>query len=120
LSGKVKDPAQYVGHPFAISDYDAVVITALAMTMAKSTTPTAYNGFITKVTAPGGTVVRSYRDGLAAIKAGKKIQYVGASGPLVFNKYHSAGRAFAYDTYDPASKSMKVVSVIPGSALAGG
>jgi branched-chain amino acid transport system substrate-binding protein len=120
LGGQVKSPSQYVAHPYAISDFDAVAITALAMTMAKSTSPSTYNAFITKVTAPGGKVVRTYADGLAALKAGQKIQYVGASGPLIFNKYHSAGRAFSYDVYDPASKSMKPVSVIPGVALNGG
>jgi branched-chain amino acid transport system substrate-binding protein len=120
LAGKVKDPGQYVGQPYAISDFDAVAITALAMTMAKSTSPTVYNADITKVTAPGGTVVHTYADGLAAIKAGKKIQYVGASGPLIFDRYHSAGRAFSYDVYDPAAKAMNPTAVIPGTALLGG
>jgi hypothetical protein len=90
------------------------------MTMAKSTSPATYNADVVKVTTPGGTVVHTYADGLAALKAGKQITYVGASGPLVFNKYHSAGRAFSYDVYDPANKSMKAVSVIPGTALNGG
>jgi branched-chain amino acid transport system substrate-binding protein len=120
LGSKVKNPSQYVGHPYAISDFDAVAITALAMTMAKSTSPATYNADVVKVTTPGGTVVHTYADGLAALKAGKQITYVGASGPLVFNKYHSAGRAFSYDVYDPANKSMKAVSVIPGTALNGG
>lgn len=120
LAGQVKDPGQYVGQPYAISDFDAVAITALAMTMAKSTSPTVYNADIPKVTQPGGTVVHTYADALAALKAGKQIQYVGASGPLVFNKYHSAGRAFSYDVYDPKAKAMKPVKVIPGSVLNGG
>jgi hypothetical protein len=120
LGAKVKNPDQYIGHPYAISDFDAVAITALAMTMAKSTSPSVYNADVTKVTAPGGTVVHTYAQGLAALKAGKKITYVGASGPLVFNKYHSAGRAFSYDDYDAANKSMKAVTVIPGTALNGG
>jgi hypothetical protein len=64
-------------------------------------------------------VVHSYADGLAALKAGRTIQYVGASGALIFNKYHSAGRAFAYESYDPADKSMKSSFVIPGTALNG-
>jgi ABC-type branched-subunit amino acid transport system substrate-binding protein len=120
LSGPISNPAQYVGHPYVISDYDAVAITALAMTMAKSTNPSVYNPYIVKVTAPGGTVVHTYADALAALKAGKTIQYVGASGTLIFNKYHSAGRAFSYDVFDPAIKSMKPVAVIPGTALIGG
>lgn len=120
LGSQVKNPGQYVGQPYAISDFDAVAITALAMTMAKSTKPSDYNAYVTKVTAPGGTTVHTYADGLAAIKAGKTITYVGASGPLVFDKYHSAGRAFSYDVYDAPSKSMKAVSIIPGTALNGG
>ena len=120
LSSQVKNPGQYVGQPYAISDFDAVAITALAMNLAKSTNPSAYNAYVTQVTAPGGTVIHTYAEGLAAIKAGKKITYVGASGPLVFNKYHSAGRAFSYDVYDPTNKSMKPVTVIPGIALNGG
>ena len=121
LGGKVKDPSQYVGQTYAISDYDAVNITALAMVEAKSTSPGVYNGFITKVTAasPGAVVVHGYAEGLAALKAGKKIQYVGASGPLVFDAYHSAEREFSFDVFDPATKSMKPETIIPGSALSG-
>jgi ABC-type branched-subunit amino acid transport system substrate-binding protein len=120
LGSQVKNPAQYVGQPYAISDFDAVNITALAMTMAKSTTPSVYNADIPKVTQPGGTVVHTFATALAALKTGKTIQYVGASGPLVFNKYHSAGRAFSYDVYDPKAKAMKPTTVIPGTALNGG
>ena len=122
LGSQVKNPDQYVGHPYAISDYDAVNITALAMVMASSTDPTKYNTLITKVTAEssGAVVVNSYADGLAALKDGKVIQYVGASGPLVFDQYQSAGRAFSYAVYDPATKSMISKTVIPGTALLGG
>lgn len=118
---KVQNPSQYLQHPYAIADYDAINITALAMVEAKSTAPTAYNKFIVKVTAPsaGATVVHSYAEGLAALKAGQQIQYVGAGGSLPFNRYHSAERAFSYDTYDPAGKSMNPVTVIPGSVLNG-
>jgi branched-chain amino acid transport system substrate-binding protein len=119
--GKVKDPGQYAQHPYAIADYDAINITALAMVEAKSTAPADYNKFISKVTAvtSGATVVHSYAEGLKALKAGQQIQYVGAGGTLPFNQYHSAERAFSYDTYDPASKSMNPVTVIPGSVLNG-
>jgi branched-chain amino acid transport system substrate-binding protein len=121
LGGKVKDPAQYVQHPYAIADYDAVNITALAMVEAHSTDPAVYNKFIVKVTAaaPGAVQVHSYAVGLAALKAGKHIQYVGAGGLLAFNKYHSAERSFSYDSFDPATKSMIPVTVIPGSVLNG-
>jgi branched-chain amino acid transport system substrate-binding protein len=118
LGGKVQNPAQYDQHPYAIADYDAINITALAMTEAHSTSPAAYNKFIVKVTAaPGAVQVHSYGQGRKELKAGKQIQYVGAGGTLPFNQYHSAERAFSYDNYDAASKSMTPVLVIPGSAL---
>jgi ABC-type branched-subunit amino acid transport system substrate-binding protein len=120
-SSQVKDPGQFTGHPYVIGDYDAVNIMSLAMTAANSTSSKTYNSFITKVTdqSSGATVVHNYADGLAALKAGKTIQFVGASGALIFNKYHSAGRAFSYDDYDPATKNMTSSSVIPGTALIG-
>jgi ABC-type branched-subunit amino acid transport system substrate-binding protein len=119
--GKVRSPSQYLQHPYAIADYDAINITALAMVEAKSTAPAAYNKFIIKVTAaaPGSVPVHSYAEGLTALKAGKQIQYLGAGGTLPFNQFHSAERAFSYDTYDAASKSMTPVTVIPGSVLNG-
>jgi hypothetical protein len=121
LGSPVQTPGRFVGNPYAIGDFDSVIITALAMVAANSTSPQAYNSFITKVTdqSPGATVVHNYANGLAALRAGKTIQYVGASGPLVFNPFHSAGRAFSYEDYDPAAKSMKTSSVIPGTALNG-
>jgi len=99
-----------------------VNIMALGMVAANSTSPQTYNSFITRVTdqSSGAAVVHNYAEGLAALRAGKTIQYVGASGPLVFNKYHSAGRAFSFDVYDPANKSMKPIKIIPGSVLNGG
>ena len=121
LSSKIPNASQYLGHPYTISDFDAVSITALAMNEAHSTNPSVYNKFVVKVTAPahGATVVHTYAEGLAALKAKKTIQYVGASGPLVFDKYHSAGRSFSYDKYDAATKSMVPVTIIPGTALNG-
>jgi ABC-type branched-subunit amino acid transport system substrate-binding protein len=121
LGSQVQDPGQFTGHPYVIGDYDAVNIMALAMTAANSSSSKVYNGFITKVTdqSSGATVVHNYADGLAALKAGKTIQYIGASGPLVFNKHHSAGRSFSYDDFDPATKNMNSTSVIAGTALIG-
>jgi hypothetical protein len=91
------------------------------MVEGHSTDPAVYNKFIVKVTAaaPGAVQVHSYAVGLAALKAGKHIQYVGAGGLLAFNKYHSAERSFSYDSFDPATKSMIPVTVIPGSVLNG-
>jgi ABC-type branched-subunit amino acid transport system substrate-binding protein len=69
--------------------YDGMIIWALAADMAHSTSGPAVNADIPKVTAPGGVLVYSYPQGLKEIKAGKRITYIGASGPFDFNKYHN-------------------------------
>ena len=69
--------------------YDGIIITALAMDESHSTKGVTYNAAIQKVTAQGGTPVYSYSQGLAALKAGKKITYVGASGPFYYNANHN-------------------------------
>ena len=120
LGSKVHDPKQYLVHPYAIADYDAIMIASLAMTEAKSTKGSDFNKLITQVTAPkaGATIVHSYAEGVRALKAGKKIQYIGTSGSLVFNRYHSAPSAFAQFRYDPKTKQPVVVKLIPGSKIA--
>jgi branched-chain amino acid transport system substrate-binding protein len=69
--------------------YDGVNIAALAMDQAKSTVGSVWNADVSKVTAQGGTPVYSYAQGLADITAGKRITYVGASGPFYYNKFHN-------------------------------
>jgi ABC-type branched-subunit amino acid transport system substrate-binding protein len=69
--------------------YDGVIITALAMDESHSTKGATFNAAVQKVTAQGGTPVYSYSQGLAALKAGKKITYVGASGPFYYNSNHN-------------------------------
>ena len=70
--------------------YDGMIIWALAADLAKShLRGPVVNADIPKVTSPGGTLVYSYAQGLKDIKAGKRITYIGASGPFDFNKYHN-------------------------------
>jgi ABC-type branched-subunit amino acid transport system substrate-binding protein len=69
--------------------YDGIIIAGLAMEAAKSTTREGLNKGIPMVTTAGGTRVYSYSQGIAALHAGKRITYVGASGPFNFNQYHN-------------------------------
>ena len=69
--------------------YDGVIIAALAMDQSHATSGSGFNAAIQKVTAQGGTPVYSYSQGLAAIKAGKRITYIGASGPFYYNANHN-------------------------------
>ncbi len=93
VKSKVGSPwTQWEGNSHSQAAYDGVIVQALAMTAAHSVTPKVYNTHIMAVTEPGAgkTVVYTYAAGVRALKAGKKIQYYGAGGPIVFDKYHNS------------------------------
>jgi ABC-type branched-subunit amino acid transport system substrate-binding protein len=96
LGSAIKDPAQYLSDSYSIADYDSVILAALAMSEAKSTTPSAWIHLVLPIAngQPGAVLVHSYTAGLAAIKQGKKVHYIGANGPFAFNKYQNAAGAF--------------------------
>ncbi|HWD85312.1 MAG TPA: ABC transporter substrate-binding protein [Solirubrobacteraceae bacterium] len=109
---QVPQPAQWDADLYSVADYDSVVLAALAMDAAHSTKPSVYDSYITKVTAPasGATIVHTYAQGKTALAAGKHIQYVGATGPVIFNQWHNAGNQFAIERY--ANGTWKVTSVL--------
>ena len=82
----------YESNPFSITYYDGVIAVALAMVAANSTSPAVFNSYISKVANPGAgkTVVYTFAQGVAALKAGKQIQYFGATGTIDFNQYHNS------------------------------
>jgi len=68
-------------------NYDGTILLALAMTAAHSTDPAVYVKYIKQVSGRTGTMVTNYAQGVAALKAGKKIYYNGAEGVYDFNQY---------------------------------
>jgi ABC-type branched-subunit amino acid transport system substrate-binding protein len=100
-SKQVPMPSQWAADLYSVADYDSVVIMALAMDAARTTKPSVYDGFITKVTSPssGAVVVHTYAAGKAALAKGQHIQYVGAVGPTVFDRWHNSGQGFAIERY---------------------
>jgi branched-chain amino acid transport system substrate-binding protein len=74
--------------------YDCVIDFALAMTKAGSTDPNVWVKSIIAVSNPPGTQVSDYKTAVADIKAGMKINYQGASGPMDFNQYHNVTGAW--------------------------
>lgn len=105
-------------NPFVAALYDGVVTFALAMNVANSVDSNTYVNHIAEVTSakPGATVVATYADAVKAIKAGKKIQYVGPSGKMPFDQYHTAQRPYAVWKYDPAKKGWRAGTVLPSTA----
>lgn len=87
----VPDAASYETDPFTIGNYDAVNLVALSILDKHSTNRTVINDTIASLLAakPGDVVVHTFASGKKALLAGKAIQYIGAGGPLVLNKYHN-------------------------------
>lgn len=104
---------QWKDASFCESGYDGMISMALAMDASNSTSGAVFNGSIMKVTQPGTgkKVVYTYADGVAALKAGQQIQYVGASGPLLFDKYHNSFGDQAVQQF-PVNAAPIVVGVI--------
>ena len=80
--------------------YDGINLAALAMIASHSTSPTAFKPYIEKIGngVPGATVVYSFAQGAAALKAGKQIRYEGPGGPTSFDAYHDSAGMFQVDT----------------------
>jgi branched-chain amino acid transport system substrate-binding protein len=96
-SSQVKSPATVLGVGVISSIYDGVIIMSLAIQEAGSSSGPAFNADIANITSAGTgkQVVHTYAQGLAAIKAGQKIQYVGVGGPISFNQYHNSPGSFS-------------------------
>jgi branched-chain amino acid transport system substrate-binding protein len=116
--GQTGNFSTYLTAPGAVHLYDGINLAALSMLAAKSTSPSAWKPWITKIGngVPGATVVHSFAEGAAALKAGKSIRYEGPGGPTSFDAYHDSAGLFQIDTYSP-SGAVKVAGNIPVSEL---
>jgi ABC-type branched-subunit amino acid transport system substrate-binding protein len=121
--GNTGNFATYLTAPGAVHLYDGINLAALAMIEAKSTDATVFRPFIEKIGngVPGATVVTDFAQGLAALKAGKTIRYIGPGGPTNFDGFHDSTGLFEVDTYDPTGQVKVVGQLTPQQlrALAG-
>ncbi len=72
--------------PYSCQIYDHVSLIVLAMAAAKGSSGEAIKASIRSVAQGGGDKVESALAGLKLLAAGKKIDYVGASGPCDFTE----------------------------------
>lgn len=100
----------------AYNTYDGIVIAALAEDASHAITGPKMNAEIPKITAPGGTPVYSYAQGKAALAKGKRITYIGASGPFYFNAFHNVFGPFVVVRATSAGNYQNIYS-ISASAL---
>jgi ABC-type branched-subunit amino acid transport system substrate-binding protein len=112
-------PSQKTVGPLANANYayDAVISLALADQYAKTTDGTTVAKDMTKVTNPPGTACFTYSSCLTLLKAGKKINYQGASGSLDYNKYNNTFGP--YGAFQATTAGVeKQVTVMTANALA--
>ena len=116
--GQTGDFSTYLTAPGAVHLYDGINLAALAMIQCKSTVSTVFKTCIEKIGdgTPGATVVNSFAQGAAALKAGKAIRYEGPGGPTSFDAYHDSAGLFQVDTYSPQGQ-VNVAANIPTSQL---
>jgi branched-chain amino acid transport system substrate-binding protein len=105
--------------PYVADVYDSINIMALAMTEAKTTNTVKYNTFIENLVnpGPGKQVVSSYAQGVAALKAGHKIRYIGTVGANTFNHFHDSAGPYEIAVYNAAGQP-QVAHIIPSSQIA--
>jgi ABC-type branched-subunit amino acid transport system substrate-binding protein len=116
--GNTGNFSTYLSAPGAVHLYDGINLAALAMIEAKSTSPSVYRNFITKIGdgVPGAVVVHTFAAGAAALKAGKQIRYEGPGGPTNFDSYHDSTGIFQIDKYG-SSGQVVVSGNIPSTQL---
>ena len=98
--------------------YDSVIIACLAMTAAHSTDPTVWNSYVKKVAEGNGEVVTTYKDGVAALHAGKTINFNGASGSDDYNQYHNVAGSWDVVQWDPAGTTLNTVFTVSEQQIA--
>jgi ABC-type branched-subunit amino acid transport system substrate-binding protein len=100
----------YKGKSPTVHLYDGIILTALAMVAAKSADPTVYNPKIFDIAngVSGATVVSTFKDGVAALNAGKSIRYVGAAGENNFNQWNNSQQGYNLVTMDKDSNEVVI------------
>jgi branched-chain amino acid transport system substrate-binding protein len=116
--GQTGDFSTYLTAPGAVHLYDGINLAALAMVASKSTSGSAFTADILKIGdgVPGATVVNTFAQGVAALKAGKQIRYEGPGGPTSFDAYHDSAGLFQVDRYT-SNGTVKVTGNISTSAM---
>ena len=78
------------------------MVTALAMQASGGLTGEGVDENMIDIATPGGTMVRSFADGVKELASGNDIDYHGASGNINYNEFGNAGA--------PAIRLLKVDS----------
>lgn len=97
--------------------YDGVIDTALAIDRSAGTSNADILKGLPLVSNPPGATVYTYAAGLKAIKAHKKINYEGASGPMDFDKYHNVSGPWVVVAATGHGASLKTMATVSASQV---
>jgi ABC-type branched-subunit amino acid transport system substrate-binding protein len=120
------DAPKYKQRGSTLHLYDGIIMTALAMVATNSADPTVDNPQVKEIAngVSGATVVNTYKDGVAQLKAGKSIRFVGAGGENQFDQYNNSVAGYILVKYDAQGNEVKVIALTPDQtstiAAAGG
>jgi branched-chain amino acid transport system substrate-binding protein len=109
------DAPKYKQRGSTLHLYDGIIMTALAMVATNSSDPTVYNPKIIEIAngTSGATIVNTYKDGVAALKAGKTIRFEGAAGENNFDQYNNSQSGYILVAYDRDGNEVKVGQLTP-------
>ena len=118
VPGATGDFTTYLSAPGGVHLYDAINLSALAMLMSKSTSPSTYGPDIIKIGngVAGATVCYSFAQCAPLVKAGKAVRYEGPGGPTNFDSFHDSTGIFQVDTYS-ANGNVNVVGNLTAAQL---
>lgn len=109
------DAPKYKQRGSTLHLYDGIIMTALAMVATNSSDPTVYNPKVKDIAngVSGAQVVNTYKDGVAALNAGKSIKFVGAGGENKFDQYNNSVAGYIWVNYDNQGNEVKVGQMTP-------
>lgn len=93
--------------------YDAMIISALAMTEAHSTNSSIWRQKILSITNGTGPVAHTYAAAVALIRHGRHPHYVGASGAITFNRFHNSSGNFWVIRYTRGGTFTQIGTMTP-------
>jgi ABC-type branched-subunit amino acid transport system substrate-binding protein len=120
VANQFADAPKYSQRGATLHLYDGIIQAALAMDETKSIDPTVYNPVIKDVGngVSGSVVVNTYAAGVAAIKSGKKVQWVGAGGVTNYNQYNNSQQGYILVKYDATGNEVKFGSLTQAQTAA--
>ena len=120
VASQFPDAPKYSQRGATLHLYDGIMQAALAMDETKSLDPTVYNSVINDVGngVAGAATVNTYAAGVAAIKSGQKVRWVGAGGLTNYNQYNNSQQGYILVRYDAMGNEITIGSLTQAQTAA--